>query len=204
MPIITPAYPQQNSTYNVTYSTRTIMIDEIKRAHDICQDVFNSKADWNMLFEARNFFQRYKHFIVLIASTPIKDQYMDWVRLVESKIRHLILNLEKNQYISLVHVSPQGYEQVKETKDPEFEEKEEEEANGNESSGEANLITIYSTLWFIGIELKPNNEVVDLNLTDTILTFKDMSINFEIIFLHQKSKILKFINLKFTSKQKKF
>lgn len=54
-----------------------------------------------------------RHFIVLIASTPIKEQYTDWVRLVESRIRHLILGLEKNQHISLVHVSPQGYEQVK-------------------------------------------------------------------------------------------
>lgn len=36
-------------------------------------------------------------------------------------------------------------------------------------------LVIYSTLWFIGIELKPNNEAVDLNLTDTILSFKDMS-----------------------------
>lgn len=50
---------------------------------------------------------------MLIASTPIKEQYMDWVRLVESRIRHLILGLEKNQHINLVHVSPQGYEQVK-------------------------------------------------------------------------------------------
>ena len=55
-----------------------------------------------------------RHFIVLIASTPIKDQYTDWVRLVESKIRHLVLSLEKNQHISMAHVNPQGYQQTKE------------------------------------------------------------------------------------------
>lgn len=63
MPIITPAYPQQNSTYNVTFSTRTIMIDEIKRAYDICQDVYNGKNDWNVLFEPRNFFQKHKYYL---------------------------------------------------------------------------------------------------------------------------------------------
>lgn len=114
MPIITPAYPQQNSTYNTTYSTRSIMIDEIKRGFDVCQEVFVGKLEWTALFEARNFFQKYKHFIVLIASTPIKDQYTDWVRLVESKIRHLVLSLEKNQHISMAHVNPQGYQQTKE------------------------------------------------------------------------------------------
>jgi poly(A) polymerase Pap1 len=31
MPIITPAYPQQNSTYNVTQSNRSIMVDEFKK-----------------------------------------------------------------------------------------------------------------------------------------------------------------------------
>jgi poly(A) polymerase len=115
MPIITPAYPQQNSTYNVTYSTRAIMIEEIRRSYDITQEIFEGHGDWNKLFDPLNFFQRYKHFIVLIASTPVKDQYMDWVRLVESKIRHLVLGLEKNQYINLVHINPQGFQQTKET-----------------------------------------------------------------------------------------
>jgi len=30
MPIITPAYPQQNSTFNVTMSTRDVMLDEFR------------------------------------------------------------------------------------------------------------------------------------------------------------------------------
>ena len=37
------------------------------------------------------------------------------------------------------------------------------------------LVMVYSTLWFVGIELKPINEVIDINLTDTILCFKDIS-----------------------------
>ncbi len=44
----------------------------------------------------------------------MKIQYMDWVRLTESKIRFLVQGLEKNSFISLVHINPQGYQQIKE------------------------------------------------------------------------------------------
>jgi poly(A) polymerase len=60
MPIITPAYPQQNSAYNVTSSTRLIMIEEIKRGLDTCQQINAGKLEWTALFEPRNFFAKYK------------------------------------------------------------------------------------------------------------------------------------------------
>lgn len=37
MPIITPAYPCMNSTYNVTASTLRIMSEEFKRGSEICE-----------------------------------------------------------------------------------------------------------------------------------------------------------------------
>lgn len=55
-----------------------------------------------------------RHFLVLIASTHGKNQYMDWIRLVESRIRFLIQGLEKIPLISLAHINPQGYQEIKE------------------------------------------------------------------------------------------
>jgi hypothetical protein len=61
-------------------------------------------------------------------------------------------------------------------------------------------VTIYSTLWFIGLEFKiTNNELVDLNLTDTIQGFTDMSKFFFLYILfyfnHLKFKLNLFSSL---------
>ena len=73
MPIITPAYPQQNSTFNVTTSTRKIMIDEIKRGSEIIQQIRSNKSEWDALFEPRNFYSRYKLVICLQKVQWCKD-----------------------------------------------------------------------------------------------------------------------------------
>ena len=87
MPIITPAYPQQNSTFNVSFSTRSIMVEEFKQGRVldvdfmfyltflilalpdevfvlvgliIMEEIMSRKSPWSKLFDPPNFFGKYK------------------------------------------------------------------------------------------------------------------------------------------------
>ena len=57
-------------------------------------------------------FVYFRHFIVLIASSSSVEDQLEWVGLVESKIRHLILALESNDHITLAHINPEQYDPV--------------------------------------------------------------------------------------------
>lgn len=153
MPIITPAYPQQNSTYNVSTSTRTIMSEEFKYGLSVTDEILQGKAEWSKLFEPPNFFQKYKHYIVLSASASTEENHLEWIGLVESKIRVLVGNLERNDFINLAHVNPQSFPGSKE----------------NRSENE------YVSMWFIGILFKKveNAESVNIDLTYDIQSFTD-------------------------------
>ncbi|KAA0717975.1 Poly(A) polymerase gamma [Triplophysa tibetana] len=153
MPIITPAYPQQNSTYNVSTSTRTIMSEEFKNGLMVTDEILLGKADWSKLFEPPNFFQKYKHYIVLTASASNEENHLEWIGLVESKIRVLVGNLERNEYITLAHVNPQSFPGSKE--------------NPNENE--------FVSMWFIGINFKKldNSDCVNIDLTYDIQSFTD-------------------------------
>ncbi|KAM9476524.1 poly(A) polymerase gamma isoform 2-T2 [Clarias gariepinus] len=153
MPIITPAYPQQNSTYNVSTSTRTIMSEEFKYGLTVTDEILQGKAEWSKLFEPPNFFQKYKHYIVLTASASTEENHLEWVGLVESKIRVLVGNLERNEYITLAHVNPQSFPWSK------------------EGRSENDFIS----MWFIGIIFKKleNADCVNIDLTYDIQSFTD-------------------------------
>lgn len=56
MPIITPAYPQQNSNFNVSTSTKRVMLSEFERGMSITDEIMIGKATWDKLFEAPSFF----------------------------------------------------------------------------------------------------------------------------------------------------
>ncbi|KDR13292.1 poly(A) polymerase type 3 [Zootermopsis nevadensis] len=148
MPIITPAYPQQNSTFNVSISTRTIMQEEFKQGLAVTDEIMVGKATWDRLFEPPNFFGKYKHFIVLLASSSSAEDQLEWVGLVESKVRHLILNLERNQHITLAHVNPECFSQLEPEPDK------------------------FCTMWFIGLVFA-KTENLNVDLTYDIQSFTD-------------------------------
>ncbi|XP_022330702.2 poly(A) polymerase beta-like isoform X2 [Crassostrea virginica] len=148
MPIITPAYPQQNSTFNVTLSTRSIMTEELKDGLEIVSKIFEGKEEWAALFEPSNFFQKYKHYIVLTASAEEEKDYLEWHGYVESKIRLLVGNLERNPCIKLAHVHPSPLGPL------------------NESDGE------HLCRWFIGLTfVKIENQNQNVDLTFDIQSF---------------------------------
>lgn len=153
MPIITPAYPQQNSTYNVSTSTRTIMSEEFKYGLSVTDEILQGKAEWPKLFEPPNFFQKYKHYIVLSASASTEENHLEWIGLVESKIRVLVGNLERNEFINLAHVNPQSFPGAK------------DKIQEND----------FMSMWFIGILFKKveNAESVNIDLTYDIQSFTD-------------------------------
>uniref|UniRef100_A0A663E583 Poly(A) polymerase n=1 Tax=Aquila chrysaetos chrysaetos TaxID=223781 RepID=A0A663E583_AQUCH len=152
MPIITPAYPQQNSTYNVSTSTRAVMAEEFKHGLAVTNEILQGKSDWSKLFEPLNFFQKYKHYIVLTASASTKEHHLEWIGLVESKIRVLVGNLERNEFISIAHVKPQSF------------------------PGSRELCKHgYVSMWFLGIVFRKveNAESANVDLTYVIQSFND-------------------------------
>ncbi|CAH1791174.1 unnamed protein product [Owenia fusiformis] len=148
MPIITPAYPQQNSTFNVTLSTRTIMMDELQAGLDTTNAILEGKEEWVKLFEDSNFFQKYKHYIVVIVKSGTEEHHLEWSGLVESKLRILVGNLERNSYIQLAHIKPTSYGKIDSDKDN------------------------HITKWFVGLLFNKTNNM-NLDLTYDIQSFSD-------------------------------
>ncbi|XP_026701063.1 poly(A) polymerase gamma [Athene cunicularia] len=153
MPIITPAYPHQNSTYNVSVSTRAVMVEEFKHGLEVTNEILRGKSDWSKLFEPLNFFQKYNHYIVLMASASTEEQHLEWVGLVESKIRVLVANFERNEFITIAHVKPESFP-------------------GNK---EFHKRSRYVSMWFLGLRFKKleNAERLNVDLTYDIHLFQD-------------------------------
>lgn len=158
MPIITPAYPQQNSTFNVSKSTLEVMKEEFRLSLSICEEIIAGKATWDKLMEPPNFFSKYRHYIVLEASSSTEEDQMQWYGHVESKVRHLVGNLER-EALDLAHVWPKTYPSLEE---------------GKEKT---------TSYWFIGLVIKtspptsgesPANTQINLDLTTPIKAFCEL------------------------------
>jgi poly(A) polymerase len=108
MPIITPSYPSMNSSYNVGIPQLRRIHDEMVRA---CNSLSSSSSSSNenqgadshshskyqVLFRQSDFFRQHKHFLqVTIRATNAQD-FVEWFRLCESRLRMLISDLETRE-----------------------------------------------------------------------------------------------------------
>lgn len=91
MPIITPAYPSMNSAYNVGIPQLRRIQDELIRA---CNYFRNFHPNQNNLLAETDFFRRHAHFLQVTIRANERQDFVEWFRLVESRLRLLIVALE--------------------------------------------------------------------------------------------------------------
>ncbi|KAJ3097771.1 polynucleotide adenylyltransferase [Phlyctochytrium planicorne] len=184
MPVITPAYPSMCSTHNVTSSTHKVTIDEFQRGWEITEKIFMGTAKWNDLFEKDDFFYRYKYYLQVIASTDSKERHLRWSGLVESRLRQLVMKLENVENLSLAHPYIKSFERKCEC----LTEQEGIDAahgiypkehssvteggsatstNGEEANETGVLKTVYTSTFYIGLQISPfkGNAPKKLDLT---------------------------------------
>jgi poly(A) polymerase len=110
MPIITPAYPCMNSSYNVSTSTLRVMMDQFQHGNKVSEEIELNKAQWSALFEPYLFFEEYKNYLQIDINAADADDLLGWRGWVESRLRQLTLKIERDTYGMLqCHPYPNEY-----------------------------------------------------------------------------------------------
>mmetsp|Transcript_24464 Transcript_24464/g.32778 ORF Transcript_24464/g.32778 Transcript_24464/m.32778 type:complete len:423 (+) Transcript_24464:119-1387(+) len=98
MPIITPAFPSMNSTYNVSQTTKNVMLLEFEKAAMITGELVKNKGTscitWKRLFKKFPFFRAYEHFIEVQVQSGNEDDHKAMIGFCENKIKHMLKKLE--------------------------------------------------------------------------------------------------------------
>ncbi|CAK0802942.1 unnamed protein product, partial [Prorocentrum cordatum] len=101
MPIVTPAFPSMNSTYNVSESTKRTLLAEFDRAYKLMEQVEQGSCNFADVYKPLPFFSTYKVFLhieILARSKPLFSKWRGWI---ESKLRHLVKHMENIPSVSV-------------------------------------------------------------------------------------------------------
>ncbi|XP_047327855.1 nuclear poly(A) polymerase 4-like isoform X1 [Impatiens glandulifera] len=110
MPIITPAYPRMNSSYNVSLSTLRVMMEQFQFGNKICEGIELNKGKWKALFEPYLFFESYRNYLQVDIVAADDGDLLAWRGWVESRLRQLTLKIERDTYGKLqCHPYPNVY-----------------------------------------------------------------------------------------------
>lgn len=113
MPIITPAYPSMCSTFNITQSAKTVILQELERAAQISDAIMVGQRPWKDLFTKHTFFTKdFKYYINVISTSKTKEAHKVWSGYVESKVRLLVQGLERHPSIAIARPFNKAFDRV--------------------------------------------------------------------------------------------
>ena len=110
-PIITPAYPCMNSSYNVSDSTKRVMALEFERGLRIMNEIERQKTPkYEQLFEPAPFFTLYKNYLQIDVASASEEQQNVWLGWATSRMRQLVMKVERCTNGALqVHPNPKEF-----------------------------------------------------------------------------------------------
>lgn len=100
MPILTPAYPTFNSTFNITITTKAIILQEFRWASKILNNIYKRKACYSLsnFFSPLNFFKLYKFYVVIKLCFNDESEIDRIKGFIESWLKKLV-HLTENQEV---------------------------------------------------------------------------------------------------------
>jgi len=110
MPVITPAYPAMNSTYNVSHSTMAVLKAEFQRGTEATFSIEHQGQPWSELFQPTDMFRRYKYYLRIDICALDDDSMKTWSGWCESRLRFLIAKLERVAGIQAIHPHPAAFD----------------------------------------------------------------------------------------------
>jgi poly(A) polymerase len=113
MPVITPAYPCMNCTYNVSRATHRVIKEQIQAGDVACQKIAAAGGrDWGALFQPSPFFSTHKSYLQVDAAVAGgAEELREWKGWVESRLRQLVAKVERDTFGELLcHQNPRAYD----------------------------------------------------------------------------------------------
>ena len=98
MPILTPAYPVMNTTYNIGQCNKRVLVAEFKRGLSLTcglKEGGDAEAMWRDLWAPSDFFLDHKTYLQIDVMSRSLDQHVSWQGYVESQLRKFIENKQR-------------------------------------------------------------------------------------------------------------
>ena len=117
--ILTPAYPQSNSTHNINQCTKDVILTAFKAGYELVKEILDKdespndddEDNWKKLFKEFCFFDKYNHYLEVNVVGKDEKDYASWKGFIEAKIRLTSKYFEEfyKMYSIRIHYWPYFY-----------------------------------------------------------------------------------------------